>query len=405
VIFRYAALTLLTTWLLWQFPFASTDTLDLPEITGYAAYGDVKAGDEQPATVFYRREATGQYAVYGLNGTGQLVRSLRLPGQQIRKADESTINLANKEGYITGPENGAFYIWYPQLGTQVFVFNEQGSFLWEKEESHYLHVFPRGRYIMAAAGDHSRMLFMNPDFKVHADFQGVLFTRYIVDDNPDLATGQVCLGSLDGEVIVAQLDRRIYLRQKIGYALKAMQCDFEKGVMAVIVEITEEVDKKPVQKDYLLRLKFSLGSAGDALPTEAMRAISTELKTAATHALPLRTVTASPMVITEETTCFLQLATGNEAGLAIYTTRGSKGAPRELAIPGAAPAAPPDTWKAARINLGRETGCLFTHKSGRVVMANDRGILYERGDLRVERVQVNDKITFLQTDKGIFTLK
>ena len=209
MILRLVFAALGATWVFWQIPFSSTAEIKLPEVAAFSAFPDsVPASDKAAAAVFYRRTGPGQYKVFGLGDDGSIVRTLSLPGEQIQKADQTSISLAGKEGYITAPENGAYFIWYPQLVQQVYVFNEQGSFLWEKDESHYLQVLPRGRYIMAAAGDHSRMIFMNPDFKTQADFQGVLFTRFIVDDNLDLKNAQVDLGSLDGEVILAHVDRR-----------------------------------------------------------------------------------------------------------------------------------------------------------------------------------------------------
>src|SRR5690606_27502589 len=121
------------------------DEITLPEITAFSPYGEsgTGTGGESPALVFYRRTDTGQYAAYGINAAGAIQRVIRLPGGEITKADESKVSLAGKEGYITAPENGAYYIWYPQIGTQVYVFNEQGHFLWDKEESHYLNALPR----------------------------------------------------------------------------------------------------------------------------------------------------------------------------------------------------------------------------------------------------------------------
>lgn len=416
------------TWVFWQIPFSSTAEIRLPEIVAYAAFPEsVAASDKAPAAVFYRRTGVGQYKIFGLSNDGAIVRTLALPGEQIQKADQTSISLAGKEGYITAPENGAYFIWYPQLGQQVYVFNEQGSFLWEKEESHYLQVLPRGRYIMAAAGDHSRMIFMNPDFKTQADFQGVLFTRFIVDDNPDLKNGQVCLGSLDGEIIVAHIDRKIYMRQKLGYALKSLLCNFETSELAAIVERTVTVDKVQKQVDFLIRAKFALKVPKDEKPSETMKPIAAELDITGTLELPVRTVMASPMVLSDDTVCFLQsapdtaTATGTKQSteadatdqLALYYTLGGRNKLQQATIgtirsnAGAAQAFDhsPDLWKSTAIKLAKGSACLFAHRSGRLIVANERGILLQRTDMPVERLIGTGDAAFIQTPNGVLTLR
>ncbi len=410
MIFRFIAAILVATWLIWQVPFSSTDEIRLPEITAFSAFREeATAANETPALVFYRRTDAGQYIAYGVGAAGGIVRSIRLPGAELKKADDTRISLTGKEGYITAPENGAYYVWYPQIGTQVYVFNEQGNFLWEKEESHYLNALPRGRYIMAAAGDHSRVVFMNPDFKVHADFQGVLFTRFVTDDNPDLKTAQVCIGSLDGEVIVAHLDQKLYFRHKLGYALKSLHCDFETGELAAIVERTVEVDKVKMQKDFLLRIAFTLKPPKEEKPAEAMRMVPADLDAVLTAELPVRTVTASPLVMTANSICFLQAAPQtdtNADGLALYFTAGRKSGLRHVAVV-TAPAGDnaPDLWRGAAIRIGKEQACVFTHRTGRLLIANRRGILLDRNDLVAERMVARGDAVYLQSSAGIITLR
>lgn len=416
MIFRFVAAIILATWLIWQIPFSSTDEIRLPEFSAFAPFKEeALTAAESPALVFFRKSEVGQYIAYGLNAAGAMVRQLRLPGGEITKADETKINLGGKEGYITAPENGAYYIWYPQIGTQAYVFNEQGSFLWEKEESHYLNALPRGRYILAAAGDHSRVLFMNPDFKVHADFQGVLFNRFIVDDNPDLKTAQVCLASLDGELIIAHLDRKLYARHKIDYALKALHCDFETGEFAAIVERTVEVEKRPTQRDFFLRAKFNLTAPKEDKPPETMRMVAAETDVILTSELPVLTQTASPLVLAGDSACFMQTAPEGAGGtdrLALYFTPGKKSALKHIVLtaPRAAENAvaadlSPDLWRGAGIRLRNEGACLFTHRSGRFIIANRRGILLDRNDLAVERLIARGDVTYLQTSAGILTLR
>lgn len=404
---RLVVAAIIAVWVFWQIPVNATDEVRLPELVAVTAFDAEPNANATGARAFYRRTAPGQYKAYVLSEAGEIVRTMQLPGSTLTKADNTTISLEGKEGYITGAENGAFYVWYPQIGSQVYMFNEQGTFLWEKDESHYLHVLPRGRFIMAAAGDHSRLTFMNPDFKVQADFQGVLFTRYVLDDNPDL-NAQACLGSLDGDTIVAHFDRRVYMRTHLGYALKSLACDFTTGELAAIVEKTIVVNNQSVQQDFLLRAKFDLNAPVEGAQGEAMKRVEAELKTLLAAELPVRTVTASSLAMTPKTICFVQV--NAEGYLDLYVTRGAKARPesQSLGINETVQSMPhlsPDVWKSATVSLGDTTACLITHRSGHMIIADHRGILLHRRDLPVERVVAGTGAVFLQLPQGIAILK
>lgn len=388
MIARLVAATLFAGWIFWQIPLGSTHELRLPEISTHATFKDAPVNGESALT-FFRQTSPGQYEAHGVSAAGQIVKSIRLPGESLSKADGTTISLGGKVGYLSAPDNGSFFVWYPQIGQQVFVFNEQGSFLWEKDESHYLHVLPRGRYIMAAAGDHSRMLFMNPDFKVQADFQGVLFTRYVTDDNPDLQSAQVCLGSLDGDVIVAHLDRKEHMRQRLGYALKSLTCDFTTGTLAAIVERKVEVEKSIVHKDFLVRARFNLSKK--------------DLDFFAESELPVRTTSASPLILTSEIVCFIQKLTATES--AVFYATGKSARLKTLPLANVTDIKP-EEWRSSsqRMNKG-ETACLFAHKSGRLVYANARGVLLDRNDLPAIRVLSSGEVAYLQGSDGVTTLR
>jgi len=384
---RVAAAIALLTWVFWQLPLAKTRQIRIAELIALA---DFKSAPQQGATAltFFRETSAGQYTALGISPTGQIVKAISLPGETLTKADGSTISLANKTGYMSAPDNGAFYVWYPQIGQQIFVFNEQGNFLWEKDESHYLHVLPRGRYIMAAAGDHSRLTFMNPDFKAQADFQGVLFTQHIADDAPDLKSAQVCLGSLDGDIIIAHLDRKESMRKKLGYALKSLTCNFTEGTLAAIIEKKVEIDKVETQRDFLLHAKFDLQKKDLDITTKSE--------------LAMRTTTASPLVLTHELTCFIQKNSAGES--AIYLAEHDSSKLQEHALTNAKDFLP-DEWRAVAQRLTDEDACVFAHKSGRLIYANARGILLDRSDIAAERVRTAEGGVYIQTAAGILSFR
>lgn len=410
MIARYAAAIIAATWLLWQIPFSRTESVVLPEIFSSTQLDGATATEGNPALFFYRKTGAGQYAAYGLSPAGTVNRVLRLPGNTLVKADQTQITLDGKEGYITGPEDGAFFLWYPQLGSKIYVLNADGNLLWEKDESRYLQVLPRGRFILAAAGDHSRMVFLNPDFRVMADFQGVLFTQFSADDDPRLKFGQACLGSLDGEVIVLHLDRKIYSRQRLGYALKAVSCNFATGDMAAIVERTVVADGKNRQADFLLRLQFHLPDRDQQAPPDALQQTAQAAKVVAEAELPVRTVTASAITVTEQMVCFVQSAPADDykGVAALYYTRHRKDKPRFV------PLAPSnagtdittyDRWKSTAVSLGGQPGCLHAHASGRLVLGSQRGLLFDRQDLGGERLLQAEKSVFLQQADRVVGLR
>lgn len=408
MIWRYTAAVLIATWLFWQIPVAKTDTVNLPELFAATRLVGETPSEKTPTVFFYRKRDIGQYTAYGLDAAGSIVRTLLLPGDAATKADQSQVRFTGKEGYLTGPENGAYFIWYPQLGAQVYVFNEHGHLLWEKEESRYLQVLRRGRYIIAAAGDHSRILFLNPDFQVQADFQGMLFTQVSADDSPDLRFAQACLGSLDGEIVVVHLDRKLYTRQKLGYALKALACNFATGDMAAIVERTVSQEGQTKQVDFLLRLKFDL-TAGKDHRSESLQS-STEVPEIVHEVeLPLRTVTASAIAVTPQLICFVQAAPAEsgEMTAALYFTRHRSDKLRWIKIApiSGAEAAHYDRWRATTMANGEDSLCLHSHPSGRLLVGSARGLLSDRSDWGGERMLAVDNAVFIQRGEMVYALR
>lgn len=413
MIVRYIAAILAATWVFWQIPVAKANTVNLPELFVATQLAGETWSEKTPTLFFYRKLELGQYAAYGLDALGGIVRVLKLPGNSAAKADQSQVSFAGKEGYITGPENGAYFIWYPQLGSQVYVFNERGNLLWEKEESRYLQVLRQGRFILAAAGDHSRLVFLNPDFKIQADFQGMLFTQVSADDRPELRFAQACLGSLDGEVIVVHLDRKLYTRQKLGYALKALACNFATGDMAAIVERTVNNKEGQVkQVDFLLRLKFDL-SEGEGAPAESLRLSAKVPELVHESELPLRTVTASAIAVTPQLICFVQAAPVENGEIApapapaLYYTRHRTDKPRwvKIAPISGTGATHYDRWRSVALTAGEEAACLHSHPSGRLLIGSARGLLLDRSDWGGERVLAVGNSVFVQRGEQVYGLR
>jgi hypothetical protein len=207
---------------------------------------------------------------------------------------------------------------------------------------------------------------------------------------------------------VLHLDRRIYSRQKLGYALKALSCNFATGDMAAIVERTVSTDGKTRQADFLLRLQFNLGD--DNAPAETLRQSAQVAQVVAEWELPLRTVTASAITVTPDIICFVQAAPaeGGEPAAALYYTRHRKDKPQVVTLAAASSAAERSTydrWKSSAVSLGSETGCLHAHASGRLILGSARGLLFDRHDLGGERLLLTGNSVFLQKADRVFGLR
>jgi hypothetical protein len=126
--------------------------------------------------------------------------------------------------------------------------------------------------------------------------------------------------------------------------------------------------------------------------------------------------------------CFLQSAPDSAAGantnkpsaeadnadqLALYYTRGRRNTLQQSTIgsmrnaSGAAQTFDhsPDLWKSTAIKLAKGSACLFAHRSGRLIVANERGILLQRNDMPVERLIGTGDAAYLQTANGVLTLR
>ncbi len=192
------------------------------------------------AMVFHQPTEDASGAIikqYTLNGT--LKNTLVLPPQILQTPSGETFKRARKPGFLTHPDDGSYFIWFPQLGTEVYFFDSNGTFLWEKKESRYLQASPEGRYILAAAGDHSRLMVLNPSLQPLADFEGLIFTHFRLSDNEE-KNWQFCASFIDGEIVAAALEKKEQYRLSLPWPVKSLECDFNTGKFWAQVEIIDE---------------------------------------------------------------------------------------------------------------------------------------------------------------------
>lgn len=132
----------------------------------------------------------------------------------------------SESGFLAYPDNGSFFIWYPQLGSKIAFFNEKGDFLMEREETRYLEVSPDGRYLLAAAGDHSRAEFTNPNLDPIADVEGLIFHQWSFARNHSSGI-DACIFFLSGEMAAFDLQQKKRILYQFPGMIKSGTCEYD----------------------------------------------------------------------------------------------------------------------------------------------------------------------------------
>lgn len=216
-----------------------------------------------------RHEKGGShYSVRLLGDDGRLLRQFALPPQK------EIQNTRLGDGFLTYPDDGSLFIWYPRLGRKIFYFDNEGRFLWELENTQYLKLFPSGRWLLTAAGDHSRFQIRLPNLETVADVEGMIFTDTHFTKQEELDESyQACSGFLNGDVVFIRLSNGAQqpvenvVRIEKQKLLKSLACNFSQNLFAVQLEnkkdtITDAIylykmPQKSFEKNELL-FQFSL---------------------------------------------------------------------------------------------------------------------------------------------------
>lgn len=188
--------------------------------------------------------ASHQYEIHKLSKLGESLLSFKMPLDKDISLKEVPEYTPDKEGFITYPDNGSFFLWYPRLGTHTFFYDQDGQFLWAHKSSHYMRAFPSGKYILSMTGDHSRAFYMLPDLSVMGSTEGTLlinqqFSNETLSDD----SMQVCLGFLDGDIVMYNPAKKHEIRVGSQTLTKSIACNFHK--LQVLVQ-AESADKNIV---------------------------------------------------------------------------------------------------------------------------------------------------------------
>lgn len=175
--------------------------------TGYDLRSQVIAiSDSSPAPFF---------TVYQLHKNATALREFTLPPETVTHSKGFPVTLKGKPGFLSYPLGGSYFIWYPQLGREIFFFDNTGSFLYEKKESRYLASSKYGNYLLAIAGDQSRAELLKPDMSSIFSAEGFILNSYAVLDDKR-APFRAGLAFLNGDVVFLEKDNLQAKRFNVG---------------------------------------------------------------------------------------------------------------------------------------------------------------------------------------------
>jgi len=177
-----------------------------------------------------------------ISGQPSEMEIITLPGDVDQVEQRNSFLLMKNDGYLTYPDNGNFYIWYPRLGRTVLYFDKNGTLLWEKGSSHYLQAMPGGKFIMALSGDHSRLFFLTPDLDIINSSEGLLFIQYQFnhqDSTDNIKSNDVCYATLNGDFIYANIAQQKKNQIHVNGIIKSIFCDFNKKEVLLQIRKTD----------------------------------------------------------------------------------------------------------------------------------------------------------------------
>ena len=192
---------------------------------------------------------------------------------------------SNGPEYLTYALAPDFFIKYPRISAKASFYDNNGNFLWDKINRHYVQVMPNGQHILAISGDHSRFFIKDPDLKEIVDFEGMLVVDYkIIENRPGRQKGpDVCVAFLDGDVVFYDISASTKVRFKLNGNLKSIACDGEN--MAVLAHI-ERNQNNQIQ-DFLVYVKVKQVQSNEPYNAEIKEIFETALPEHYGHTLPI----------------------------------------------------------------------------------------------------------------------
>ena len=174
--------------------------------------------------IFQISNNLNQYQIIKVKPNIGIVSSFTIPEDTLKE-----------EGYITYPQDGSFFLWYPVLGSKTRVYDPTGHFLWETPESRYLYVDAQAKWILAVSGDQSGVEFLRPNFKPIVQVEGSILFGYQFNEASNDNEFTACLGFLNGTISFLKLNTDSSIVKKINTynTTKGMGCNFKNNTVTL----------------------------------------------------------------------------------------------------------------------------------------------------------------------------
>ena len=235
----------------WHIPLSSTvASFPLHEVYAFNAQESIEDKDQKVEFVWHRQNNDlNRHTLTLIDKSGNAVRTLVLPPEKLKRDTGEEVKISSTAaGYLTYPENGEYFIWFPQLGSSILYFDSRGRFIWDRAESRYLQAFPDGKFVMAAAGDHSRVDFLTPNLDSLFTAEGLIFTQYFLQDAPERGW-HAAVVFINGVVQLFDLKNKFSVKVKLPGLLKGTDVDLQNGTIAGQMEEKSTIENNLVIRD------------------------------------------------------------------------------------------------------------------------------------------------------------
>ena len=254
------------------------------------------------------KTSNNKYTIFKTNPNQGIVERFLIPDNSVKE-----------QGYVTHPEDGSFFIWYPVLGNKTYIYDTKGNFLWNTTESRYLQIDKTAKWILAMSGDQSGVEFLKPNFKSLIHSEGILVFKYQFKNESVATKYDACTGFLNGDIVFFHLNtepaffKRISLKQPT----KSLSCNFTNN--SFIAQVRQEIkddDNKTLFQDALVYINIDTLTYND-------RNIANDPKIEFTIPLPMVYPYTLPLIwnSSKNIGAFVSIQPNNQTTISIFNKK------------------------------------------------------------------------------------
>lgn len=360
-------------------------------------------------------EGFSQYRVNRISDEGKILSSFRIPPQKELHNGQETIFIGGS-GFLTYPQDGSLFIWYPRLGNNVFFFDSEGRFLWNLQNSQYFKSFPNGRWLLSVSGDQSRFQIRQPNLETLLDVEGVLMNDFVMasfdpassrtTNNKEQKSYFACAGFLNGDIVFLNPNQKSQERLHGRHLLKSLNCNFSHNIFAVQLE--EQKDGKPydVLHAAIMPVPQNSKEKSDAQKVQEKKQEETFADWTFSYPLSKYYPYKIPLAVsTDAKVLSFLLPSEAELPARVFLLDISSGKllyelslSQEESNPSVANFSRPDDW---RVNVLKNIFLFWNNHSLYVVGKN--GLVFEKNFKRILSFKIIQNNVYLDTKEGIFS--